>query len=129
MINQNDEVLIAYQGIDGAYSQEAIFRYFRKKVKTCGCNTFDNVVEKVEMAEAMFGFMPAENSVAGTIVQTFDLLLDSNLNIIGEYYLPIHHNLMILPESNQKKIDVIYSHPQALAQCAHYIYSRCCPDR
>jgi prephenate dehydratase len=89
----------AYQGIDGAYSQEAIFCYFEKKVTTCGCETFDNVIEKVELGEAKFGFLPAENSVAGTIVQTFDLLLDSNLSIVGEFYLPVHHNLMVSPEN------------------------------
>ena len=88
----------AYQGIDGAYSQEAIFRYFGEKVETCGCETFDEVIEMVEIGKATIGFMPAENSVAGTIVQTFDLLLESNVSIIGEYYLPIHHNLLILPE-------------------------------
>lgn len=111
----------AYQGIDGAFSQEAIFRYFDEKVTTCGCETFDEVIEKVELGVAKFGFMPAENSVAGTIVQTFDLLLDSNLTIIGEFYLPIHHNLMILSENKNKKIDVVYSHPQGLAQCAYFL--------
>lgn len=111
----------AYQGIDGAFSQEAIFRYFGKKVKTLGCETFDEVIQKVEFGTAKFGFMPAENSVAGTIVQTFDLLLDSNLNITGEFYLPIHHNLMVLPENQNKAIKIVFSHPQGLAQCAQFI--------
>lgn len=111
----------AYQGIEGAYSQEAIFRYYGHEVATCGCATFEEVIEKVEYGVAKFGFLPAENSAAGTIVQTYDLLLDSTLSILGEYYLPIHHNLMIHPENKQEKIDVIYSHPQALAQCAHFI--------
>ena len=65
--------------------------------------------------------MPAENSVAGTIVQTFDLLLESNVSIIGEYYLPIHHNLLILPENKEEKITTVFSHPQALAQCANFL--------
>ena len=121
MPSKRKSVHAAYQGIDGAYSQEAIFRYFGKKVTTCGCEAFDGVIEKVELGEANYGFMPAENSVAGTIVQTFDLLLDSNLSIIGEYYLPIHHNLMILPENENKKVDIVYSHPQGLAQCAHFL--------
>ena len=96
MSDKNKVFHAAYQGIDGAYSQEAIFCYFEKKGTTFGCETFDEVIEKVELGDAIYGFMPAENSVAGTIVQTFDLLLDSNLSIVGEFYLPVHHNLMIL---------------------------------
>ncbi len=111
----------AYQGIDGAFSQEAIFSYFNKQVPTCGLPTFDDVIEQVEAGEAQYGFLPAENSITGTIVQTYDLLLQSNLCIIGEYYLPIHHNLMILPDSNLESIQRVFSHPQALAQCAQYL--------
>ncbi|MEE9170951.1 MAG: prephenate dehydratase [bacterium] len=120
-MNKAPSYRAAYQGIDGAYSQEAIFRYFSEKVPTCGCANFEDVVAKVESGEAEFGFMPAENSIAGTIVQTYDLLLESTLSIIGEFYLPIHHNLMILPETNLDKVETVYSHPQALAQCAQSI--------
>lgn len=111
----------AYQGIAGAYSQEAIFRYFDDKVSTKGCEHFDEVVRLVEDDIAEYGFMPAENSIAGTIVQTYDLLLESTLNIIGEFYLPIHHNLMVLQEVDLKNVKKVYSHPQALAQCEQTI--------
>ncbi|HDL18841.1 MAG TPA: prephenate dehydratase [Bacteroidetes bacterium] len=121
MKSEKEVYSAAYQGIDGAYSQEAIFSYFGEKVKTCGCETFDEVIKKVELDEAKTGFLPAENSVAGTIVQTFDLLLESNLSITGEFYLPIHHNLLVLPDVDEKSIHTIYSHPQALAQCAQFI--------
>jgi len=114
-------IRVAYQGIDGAYSQEAAYRYFGKGSKTIGCATFDEVVRKVEQGEVEFGILPAENSAAGTIVQTYDLLLESNLQIVGEVYLPVHHNLMILPDAEWKNVRVVYSHPQALAQCAQAI--------
>ncbi len=111
----------AYQGIDGAYSQEAVFQYFGEKVSTLGCTTFEEVVAAVERGVADYGFLPAENSAAGTIVQTYDLLLESTLSIVGEYYLPVHHNLMIHPDANLEDVEVVYSHPQALAQCAQTI--------
>ncbi|HHM24297.1 MAG TPA: bifunctional chorismate mutase/prephenate dehydratase, partial [Bacteroidetes bacterium] len=111
----------AYQGIDGAYSQEAVFEYFGKEVPTLGCASFDEVVAAVESGEAQYGFLPAENSAAGTIVQTYDLLRESNLLIVGEHYLPVHHHLMVLPEVRLEDVKVVYSHPQALAQCAQTI--------
>jgi len=121
LTNQSQSYRAAYQGIDGAYSQEAIHQYFKKQVHTIGCSTFEEVVRTVESGKAEYAFMPAENSIAGTIVQTFDLLLESTLSIIGEFYLPIHHNLMALPETHLKDIESVYSHPQALAQCAESI--------
>lgn len=121
MSRKNEQQRAAYQGIDGAYSQEAIFRFLDKQIPTIGCSTFEEVVRTVETGEAEFAFMPAENSIAGTIVQTYDLLLESTLSIVGEYYLPIHHNLMVLSDKNIDDIETVYSHPQALAQCAESI--------
>ena len=111
----------AYQGEKGAYSEEAIIQYFGSEVSTCGFETCGEVLDAVQNDRAKLGFLPAENSIAGTITQTYDLLLESKLTIVGEYYFRIHHNLLALPGVTIAEIDRVYSHPQALAQCQQFL--------
>ena len=112
---------VAYQGEKGAYSEEAIIQCFGSEVDTCGFETSEEVVEAVQANKAEFGFLPAENSIAGTITQTYDLLLESKLTIVGEYYFRIHHNLLALPGVSIAEITNVYSHPHALAQCQQFL--------
>ncbi len=111
----------AFQGVPGAYSEEAIIKYFGREVPTKGFPTFDEAFAAVQNGQAELGFLPAENSTAGTITQTYDLLFDSNLSIVGEFFLRIHHNLLALPGTKMTDIQKVYSHPQGLAQCQGFL--------
>jgi prephenate dehydratase len=111
----------AFQGVPGAYSEEAIMKYFGEEVPTKGFPTFDEAFAAVQNDQAELGFLPAENSTAGTITQTYDLLFDSNLSIVGEFFLRIHHNLLALPGTEMETIQRVYSHPQGLAQCQGFL--------
>jgi len=118
------EIVAAFQGEPGAYSEEAILRYFGREVPTRGYPTFEEVIHSVESGEAEYGFLPAENSIAGTVASSYDLLLDSRLTIAGEVYCPVHHNLLAIPGTSLEAVEVVYSHPQALDQCRHFIRRR-----
>jgi chorismate mutase/prephenate dehydratase len=77
----------------------------------------------VEDQAANFGVVPAENSLEGSVNQTYDLLLDSTLKIYGEVKIRVDHCLLALPETRLENLQVAYSHPQALAQCSIFLES------
>ena len=79
------------------------------------------VLELVSQDKVEFGVVPLENSQAGSINETYDLLLAYTLNIFAEVILKISHCLMALPGEKLADITTIYSHPQALAQCAEFL--------
>ncbi len=81
------------------------------------------VFEAVSSGSTDCGVVPVENSQAGSINETYDLLLEYDLNIVGEVYLKVTHCLLALPGETIKDIQKIYSHPQALAQCEEFLSS------
>jgi prephenate dehydratase len=115
---------IAFQGEDGAYSQEATFKTFGGKMRTLPCHTFEDIFRAVESDRADLGMLPIENSTAGAINQSYDLLLDRNLKISGEVIFRVHHALLAVKGVALENIKRVYSHPQALAQCERFIVSR-----
>lgn len=112
---------IAFQGERGAYSEEAIIRNYGKEVEAIPKPSLRDVFRAVEMDEAEFGLLPAENTLEGSITQTYDLLFESDLKIRGEVILRIVHCLMANPGVALKEVRRVYSHPQALRQCSHFI--------
>jgi prephenate dehydratase len=110
----------AFQGERGAYSEDAIITFF-SDAETFACHSFSDVFEAVLTDRADFGAVPVENSQAGSINETYDLLLSYPLNIYGEVNIRINHCLVALPGEGLSKINVVYSHPQALAQCREYL--------
>jgi chorismate mutase/prephenate dehydratase len=112
---------IAFQGEKGAYSEEAALKHFGENTRTKPYRSLSQVFESVEGKIVDFGLVPAENSIEGSVNQTYDLLLDSPLKICGEVKIRISHCLLALPGVGQKDLKVVYSHPQALAQCAHFL--------
>jgi len=114
-------VRVAFQGEPGANSEEAVFRVFGERVEPVPCadlvQTFDAVVER----RAGGAVVPVENSQAGSINETYDLLLKHDLFIVGEYDLRVRHCLMALPGTPLEQIKQAYSHPQALAQCDAFL--------
>jgi prephenate dehydratase len=114
-------LVVAYQGEPGAYSQEAIYQHFGLTVDTLACHSFDDIFRAVETGSARCALLPVENSLAGSINQAFDLLLDHDLRVIGEVKLRVRHCLLAPSGTSPADIRRVRSHPQALAQCERYI--------
>jgi prephenate dehydratase len=112
---------LAYQGEPGAYSEAAALLYGGEQAETLPCKTFDDVFEAVVKKRATHGVVPLENSIGGTIHRNYDLLLEHDLPITGEVELDVVHCLQALPGTKIEDVKVVYSHPQALAQCERYL--------
>ena len=111
---------LAYQGEPGAYSEAAAL-LFSPHAETLPCKTFDDVFEAVMQNRATRGVVPMENSIGGTIHRNYDLLVDHDIAITGEVELDVVHCLQALPGTKIGDIKIVYSHPQALAQCERYL--------
>jgi prephenate dehydratase len=114
-------VRIAYQGEPGAYSEAALLDYFSGVITPIGNNAFEGVFEAVENGTCTYGFIPIENSLAGSIHRNYDLMREHHLFIIGETILRVHHCLIAAPGVSLAQIRTISSHPQALEQCRGYL--------
>jgi prephenate dehydratase len=114
-------VRLAYQGEPGAYSEAAALQYGGPQAETLPCKTFEDVFDAVSRKKATHGVVPLENSIGGTIHRNYDLLLDHDLTISGEVELDVVHCLQALPGTKIGDVKVVYSHPQALAQCERYL--------
>ena len=112
---------VAFQGEPGAYSEEAVLRGFGEEVEPVGYPTLEDVVVALMNDEAAAGLLPAENSVAGTVGRTYELLLEYSLFVHRDIYQPIRHNLLALPGVKLGEIRRVYSHPQALEQCRRFL--------
>ncbi len=112
--------MVAFQGERGAFSEDAVTTFFDDAQLLPGRHLSD-VFGAVLAEKADFGVVPVENSQAGSINETYDLLLDYPLHIFGEINLRISHCLMALPGGSLDKIRTVYSHPQALAQCEEFL--------
>jgi prephenate dehydratase len=111
---------VAFQGEPGAYSEQAVFDYFGT-VETQPCESFEIVFASVVSDQCESGLIAIENSLAGSIHQNYDLLLQHDLHIVGEYPLRVQHCLIALPGVKKEEIKKAISHPQALGQCAAYL--------
>jgi len=114
-------VKVAFQGERGAFSQDAAIELFAEDIDFLPCARLRDVFQAVLEDNVSFGVVPVENSQAGSINDTYDLLLTYPLNIFAEVILRISHCLMALPGEKLADITTIYSHPQALAQCEEFL--------
>lgn len=112
---------IAFQGERGANSDAAAQRYFGAGVETAPCESFDDMFAAVATGSADRAMAPIENSLAGSVHQNYDLLARHELHIVGEHILRVEHCLIGAPGVTLNDIALVMSHPQALAQCDHYI--------
>jgi len=114
-------ISVAFQGEPGANSQEAIFQHFGPQVITAPCHSFEDIFEAVESGKTAMGLLPVENSMAGSINQAYDLLLDHDLRVVGEVKFRVRHHLLAPPGTQIEEIRRVSSHPQAIAQCERYL--------
>ena len=113
---------ISFQGEHGAYSETSAQKFFRNDIETIPCRTFHDVLEETESGNSDYAILPVENSIEGSVGQSFDAILSSNLNAVGEIYLEIHHSLISNGEIDE--ITTVYSNPQALGQCSDFIQKK-----
>lgn len=117
-------VNVAYQGTDGAFSHQAALRHFEERYKEVHCfgyDTFRQAAEAVKDQEVDYAILPIENTTAGSINETYDILGDSDLHIVGEEAIRVIHCLLALEEVPIDRIRRILSHPQAIAQCSRFL--------
>ena len=109
----------AFQGEKGAYSEAAAIHFFKDVVQTIPYPTFYEVLESTEQGKSDYAILPIENSLEGSVGESYDLLLTTKLNAVGEIYYRVKHCLIGF--DGLEKIDTVYSHPQALGQCRKFI--------
>lgn len=111
---------VSCQGVEGAYSQIAAERIFRHP-QISYAPTFDAVFRTVEQGLARYGVLPLENSTAGSVNQMYDLMMEHSFHIVRTTRVKIDHNLLALPGAKFSSIRDIYSHEQAINQCAEFL--------
>ncbi|WP_297087604.1 prephenate dehydratase [uncultured Draconibacterium sp.] len=112
---------IAIQGIAGSFHEDAARRYFEDDIEVVECKTFKTVCELMDNDEVDFAVMAIENSIAGSLLNNYQLIRDYHLRVIGEIYLHIQMNLLVNEGVKPEDIKDIHSHPIALRQCMEYI--------
>ena len=111
---------VAFQGERGAFSEEAALKLLGAEIELVPRPTFDALFASIDEGLADYILAPLENSLAGSVHRSYDLLLRSSLHIIGEVIIPILHHLIGCPGSGFTDIQVVESHPVALAQCERF---------
>ena len=106
----------SFQGIPGAYSELAGKNIFPNS-NSIACSTFEEMFSVVRQSKADVAIVPIENSRAGRVADTQRLIPNSELKIIGEYFLEVKHNLLVVPGTKMRDIERIHSHEQGIAQC------------
>jgi prephenate dehydratase/chorismate mutase len=119
-IQEEQRLLVAFQGEHGAFGEVAARRLVPGGAYI-PCLEFVDVFRGVQSRELDLGVVPVENSLEGAVTPVNDLLITTDLKIVGEAEIPIQHCLLAPQESDPKEIREVYSHPQALAQCQAYI--------
>ena len=109
---------ISFQGERGAYSEDAAISFFGNS-ETLPLPTFSEVVESTENNVTQYSVLPIENSLEGSVGESYDLLLSTKLAVVGEIYYRVRHCLIGFDKI--ENVDTVYSHPQALGQCRKFI--------
>jgi prephenate dehydratase len=118
-----EKIRVAFQGEAGAFSEAAAVQLLGKGIRTVPRTTFEATFRAIAEKAADALLVPVENTLAGSVVRVYDLLLQSPLEICGETILPIEHHLMGCPGATFADIRAVASHPVALAQCERFFES------
>jgi prephenate dehydratase len=111
---------VAYQGEPGANS-DAACRAVVPELEPLPCQTFEDAFDAVESGRAELAMIPVENSIAGRVADIHHLLPESGLHIVGEYFMPIHFQLMVVPGTRLEQVRTVRSHTHALGQCRRIV--------
>lgn len=111
---------VAIQGIKGSFHHAVAQSYYGEGLSLLECETFDASVKALLENAADQAVMAIENSIAGSIIPNYALIDQNDLQIVGEYSLSIHHNLMALPGQTLTDLQEVHSHPMALLQCKDF---------
>ena len=117
--------VVGFQGEIGAYSEKAINLYF-SKANGKAYKTFSDLFDALENEQIELAILPIENSIEGSVTESYELLLKSKVTVVGEINVKIEHCLISHHDTSKDDIDVIYSHTQALGQCKAYLKNSGC---
>ena len=117
---RNEKLKVAIQGIRASFHEEAALKYFGEDIQTIECNSFKQTFEALQSKNADYVVMAIENSIAGSILPNYSLLLSYGFPVVGEIYLPIQLHLMALPGVKFEDIKYVTSHPIAIRQCVDF---------
>ena len=112
-------IRVSFQGERGAYSEGAARSFFDEKIEPVPLSTFTRVLDSTIKGETAYAILPVENSLEGSVGESYDLIYSTSLNAVGEIYHRIEHCLIGIGKLD--KINTVYSHPQALGQCRKFI--------
>ncbi|HEY8483923.1 MAG TPA: prephenate dehydratase [Longimicrobiales bacterium] len=115
------KVRVAFQGELGAFSEEAVRQYFGDRAEPVPRREFREVGRSVVAGEVDYGLLPIENTLAGSVVASYDVLGGEDLRVVGEVIVPIHHCVLGVPGSRLEEVKRVLSHPVALAQCTRFL--------
>src|SRR3569833_2211157 len=111
---------VAIQGIRASFHEEAAFLHFGEDIQTIECNSFKQTSEALQNRDADYVVMAIENSIAGSILPNYSLMMSYNFPVVGEVYLPIQLHLLALPGVKFEDIKYVTSHPIAIRQCVDF---------
>jgi prephenate dehydratase len=112
---------VAFQGIHGAYSEQAIRQHFGEEVEAIPCPTLTDLFDAIQSHRVTYAILPIENALAGAVSQAYELLMDSDLRIQADVILHVHHALLAPAGTKMENLKYVRSHPQALAQCEQFL--------
>ena len=118
---EKENVRVVYQGLEGAYAHQAALEYFGNNVNCFHVERWRDAMEAIKEGSADYAVLPLENSTAGIVNDNYDLLNEYSNYIVGEKVVYVDHVLMGQPEAELSDIETVYSHPQALMQCAKFL--------
>ena len=114
------QAMVACQGVEGAYSQIACEKMF-KKPGILYFKNFEGVFQAIDKGLCQYGILPIENSTAGSVKKVYDLMIRHSFSIVRTFRLKIDHNLLANPGTTLESIKEVYSHEQAINQCADFL--------
>ena len=117
---EKDIPTVGFQGESGAYSEKAVQLYF-SEVTSRSYRSFSDLFLAIENDQIDLAILPIENSIEGSVIESYELLLRSDLSVVGEINVKVDHCLISHHNTKKEDIDVIYSHTQALGQCKSYL--------
>ncbi|MCT4661765.1 MAG: prephenate dehydratase [Tissierellales bacterium] len=121
-LNEKEILKLGFQGVEGSYSEAALRGFFGGyNYEKNAYSSFGELIDSIINGDIDYGVLPVENSSTGAVTEIYDLLNKKKLQIIGEHYLKINHQLMVKQGESINDIKRVYSHPQAISQCREYL--------